>query len=67
MGVGIFEGDVKKYEIHINSTKALIEQAKVFSRKYMVKENEDLLSSYEEIYNTIKNRNTVHGRLERLI
>ncbi|MGV8983297.1 tyrosine-type recombinase/integrase [Clostridium sp.] len=67
LGVGIFEGDVNKYEIHINSTKALIEQAKVFSRKYMVKENEDLLNIYEEIYNTIKNGNTVYGRIERLI
>ncbi|MGH4140170.1 tyrosine-type recombinase/integrase [Clostridium sp.] len=67
LGVGNFEGDVNKYEIHINSTKALIEQAKKFNRKYMVKENEDLLNIYEEIFNTIKNGNTVYGRLERLI
>jgi integrase len=67
LGVGIFEGDVKKYEIHINSIKALIEQAKVFNRDDMAKENEELLKLYEEIYNTIKNGNIVYGRLERLM
>lgn len=67
LGVGIFVGDIKKYEIHINSTKALIEQAKVFSREDMVKENEELLTLYEEIYNTLKNGDTVYGRLERLM
>lgn len=67
LGVGIFEGDVKKYEIHINSIKALIEQAKVFNRDDMAKENEELLKLYEEIYNTITNDNIVYGRLERLM
>jgi integrase len=67
LGVGIFEGDIKKYEIHINSTKALIEQAKVFSRRDMAKENEELLDIYENIYNTISNGSIVYGKLERLI
>lgn len=67
LGVGIFEGDVKKYEIHINSTKALIEQAKVFDREDMAKENEELLNIYKEIYNIIMNGSIVYGRLERLI
>lgn len=66
LGVGIFEGNIKKYEIPINSTKALIEQAKVFNREDMVNENEELLNLYEEIYNTTKNGNTVYGRLDRL-
>lgn len=67
LGIGIFEGDVKKYEIHINSTKALVEQAKTFIRDDMVKENEELLILYEEIYNTIANGNIIYGRLERLM
>jgi integrase len=67
LGVGIFEGDVKKYEIHINSTKALIEQAKVYNRDDMVKENEELLKLYEKICNTLTNGNIVYGRLERLM
>lgn len=67
LGVGIFEGDIKKYEIHINSAKALMEQAKVFNRDDMAKENEELLKLYEEIYNKITNGNIVYGRLERLM
>jgi len=67
LSVGIFEGDIKKYKIHITSTKALLEQAKIYNRKDMVKENEELLNLYEEIYNTLKNGNTVYGRLERLM
>jgi integrase len=66
IGVGIFEGDIKKYEIHINSIKALIEQAKTYNRQDMVKENEELLTLYEEIYITIANGNVIYGRLERL-
>lgn len=67
LGVGIFEGDINKYKIHINSTKALIEQAKSFNRKDMAKENEELLVLYEEIYNTVINGNIVYGRIDRLM
>ncbi len=67
LGVGIFEGDINKYEIHINSTKALIEQAKSFNREDMAKENEELLALYEEIYNTVINGNIVYGRIDRLM
>ncbi len=67
LGVGIFEGDIKKYEIHISSTKALIEQAKTFNRKEMTKENEELLELYENIYTTINTGNIVYGRLDRLM
>lgn len=66
LGIGIFEGDGKKYEIHITSTKALIEQAEIFNRKDMADENKQLLRLYEEIYGTIKSGNIVYGRVERL-
>lgn len=67
LGVGIFEGDMKKYEIHINSTKAFIEQAEIYRREDMAKENKELLNLYEEIYTTIANGNIVYGRLDRLM
>ena len=67
LGVGIFEGDIKKYEIHISSTKSLIEQAKAFNREYMANENEELLTLYEGIYNTVISGNIVYGRIERLM
>jgi len=67
LGIGIFEGDIKKYEIHINSAKALIEQAKKYNRNEMTKENEELLKIYEEIYNTIKDGNIIYGRLDKLM
>ena len=67
LGVGIFEGDIKKYEIHINSAKAFIEQAKIFNREDMASENIELLNFYEEIYNKISTGNIVYGRLERLM
>lgn len=66
LGVGIFEGDIKKYEIHINSVKALLVQAKEYGRTQMIKENEELLKIYEEIYNTIKDGNIVYGNLDKL-
>lgn len=67
LGIGIFEGDIKKYEIHINSVKALIKQAKEYNRLEMVKENEELLKIYEEIYNTIKDGNIIYGRIDKLM
>lgn len=67
LGIGIFEGDIKKYEIHINSIKALIKQAKEYNRPEMVKENEELLKIYEKIYNTIKNGNIIYGRIDKLM
>lgn len=67
LGVGIFEGDIKKYEIHINSTKAFIEQAKIYNREDMAKENKEILKLYEEIYETIANGNIVYSRLDRLM
>ena len=66
LGVGIFDGDIKKYEIHIQSTKQLIKQGKLFNRESMVKENEELLKLYENIHYTIKQGNVIYGRLDRL-
>ena len=66
LSVGIFEGDIKKYEIHITSTKALLEQAKIYNRKDMVIENEEILNSYNRIYSTISSGNIIYGRLDRL-
>lgn len=67
LGIGIFEGDIKKYEIHISSTKALIEQAKTFNRKEMAKENKELLKLYKNIYATINTGNIVYGSLDRFM
>lgn len=66
LGVGIFGGDIKKYEIHIQSTKQLIKQGKLFNRESMVKENEELLKLYENIHDTIKQGNVIYGRLDGL-
>lgn len=64
--VGAFEGDVQKYEILINSTKSLIESAKVYNRIEMAKENEELLNLYEDIYSKVREGNIVYSRLDRL-
>lgn len=64
--VGAFEGDIQKYEILINSTKSLIESAKVYNRTEMAKENEELLSLYEDIYSKVREGNIVYSRLDRL-
>ncbi|AGK97136.1 tyrosine-type recombinase/integrase [Clostridium pasteurianum] len=66
LSVGIFEGDIKKYEIHITSTKALLEQVKIYNRKDMVLENEEILNCYNRIYSTISSGNIIYGRLDRL-
>ncbi|NFS12578.1 transposase [Clostridium botulinum] len=64
--VGAFEGDIQKYEILINSTKSLIESAKVYNRTEMAKENEELLNLYEDIQSKIKEGNIIYSRLDRL-
>lgn len=66
LGIGIFEGDINKYEILINSTKSLIESAALYNRDDMVKENQELLQLFEEIYNKLLNGNIVYSRLDRL-
>nr|WP_197717946.1 tyrosine-type recombinase/integrase [Clostridium butyricum] len=64
--IGAFEGDIQKYLILIDSTKSMIQSAKVYSRTEMVEENEELLSLYEEIYSKIVNGNIIYSRLDRL-
>ncbi|GMQ59198.1 hypothetical protein AN1V17_35950 [Vallitalea sediminicola] len=63
--IGAFEGDIKKYQIHINSTKSLIDQAKKHGRNEMAKENEELLRLYEDIAATIKTGNIIYGRANK--
>ncbi|MBE6023485.1 MAG: transposase [Cellulosilyticum sp.] len=64
--VGVFEGDIHKYEILINSTKSLITSAKSYNRADMLKENEELLQVYENIYSTIREGNIIYSNLNRL-
>ncbi len=64
--VGAFEGDTVKYEILINSTKTMIENAKMYNRTEMVSENEELLKLYEDIYAKISQGSMIYSRLDKL-
>lgn len=64
--VGAFEGDVNKYEILINSTKTMIENAKIYNRIEMINENEELLKLYEDIYSKISQGNLIYSRIDKL-
>ena len=64
--VGAFEGDVVKYEILINSTKNMIENAKMHNRTETVSENEELLKLYEDIYSKISQGSMIYSRLDKL-
>ena len=64
--VGAFEGDMVKYEILINSTKTMIENAKIYNRTEMVSENEELLKLYEDIYSKISQGSMIYSRLDKL-
>ena len=64
--VGAFEGDTVKYEILINSTKTMIENAKMYNRAEMVSENEELLKLYQDIYSKISQGNMIYSRLDKL-
>ncbi|MEQ3457578.1 tyrosine-type recombinase/integrase [Enterococcus cecorum] len=64
--VGAFEGDAVKYEILINSTKTMIENAKMYNRTEMVSENEELLKLYEDIYSKISQGSMIYSRLDKL-
>ncbi len=54
-GVRAFDGDTFKYEVLINSAKAMIENGKIYNRPEMVSENKELKEqlkiNYSEIYN----------------
>ncbi|MCC3689483.1 transposase, partial [Bacillus cereus] len=58
--------DVKKYELHIESTIKIIEVSKEYGRQDMVEANEKNLNRYKNIYETIKNGNVIFGRFERI-
>lgn len=64
--VGAFEGDIIKYEILINSTKTMIENAKMYNRTEMANENEELLKLYEDIYSKISQESMIYSRLDKL-
>lgn len=64
--VGAFEGDINKYELLINSTKTMIENAKTYNRIEMITENEELLKLYEDIYSKISQGNMIYSRLDKL-
>ena len=64
--VGAFEGDIVKYEILINSTKTMIENAKIYNRTEMVSENEELLKLYQDIYSKISQGSMIYSRLDKL-
>ena len=64
--VGAFDGDTVKYEILINSTKSMIENAKIYNRTEMVSENEELLKLYEDIYSKISQGSMIYSRLDKL-
>ncbi len=64
--VGAFEGDIGKYEILIESTKRMIENAKIYNRDDMVNENQELLNLYEDIYSKISQGSMIYSRLDKL-
>lgn len=64
--VGAFEGDTIKYEILINSTKTMIENAKMYNRTEMISENEELLKLYKDIYFKISQGSMIYSRLDKL-
>lgn len=64
--VGAFEGDIGKYEILIESTKRMIENAKIYNRDDMVNENQEILNLYEDIYSKISQGSMIYSRLDKL-
>lgn len=64
--VGVFDEDIIKYEILINSTKAMIENAKMYNRTEIINENEALLKLYEDIYSKISQGNIIYSKIDKL-
>lgn len=64
--VGAFDEYIIKYEILINSTKTMIENAKVYNRTEIINENEELLKLYEDIYSKISQGNMIYSRIDKL-
>ncbi|WP_002149243.1 tyrosine-type recombinase/integrase [Bacillus cereus] len=66
LAIGMNGFDVKKYELHIESTAKMIEAAKEYGREDMIEANEKNMERYQEIYNTIKSGSVIFGNLERM-
>ena len=66
LAVGMTNFDVKKYELHIESTIKMIEAAKEYGREDMIEANEKNLERYQDIYDTIKSGSVIFGNLERM-
>ncbi|MGE7888984.1 tyrosine-type recombinase/integrase [Bacillus cereus] len=66
LAVGMTSFDVKKYELHIESTAKMIEAAREYGRKDMIEANEKNMERYQEIYKTIKSGSVIFGNLERM-
>lgn len=66
LAVGMTSFDIKKYELHIESTTKIIEASKEYGRQDMIETNEKNLKRYQDIYETIKNGNVIFGRFERM-
>ncbi|WP_050613319.1 tyrosine-type recombinase/integrase [Bacillus testis] len=66
LAVGMTSFDVKKYELHIESTAKMIEAAKEYGREDMIEANEKNLERFQDIYNTIKSGSIIFGNLERV-
>lgn len=66
LAVGISDMDVRKYELHIESTAKMIEAAKQYGREDMIEANQKNLERYQDIYETIKSGNVIFGRFDRI-
>lgn len=66
LSVGLSDMDIKKYEIHIESTFKMIEAAKQFGREDMVEANQKNLERFQSVYDTIKTGNVIYGRFDRI-
>lgn len=66
LAVGMTSFDVKKYELLIETTTKWIKASKEYGREDMVKANEKNLERYQNIYETIKARNVIFGRFDRM-
>ena len=64
--IGAAEGDIKKYEILIESTNSIIRNAKIYNREEMLNDNQELLNLLENVHSTIASGNMIYGRLDKV-
>lgn len=65
--IGATEGDIKKYEILIESTNTIINNAKIYNRDEMLADNKELLKLFKNIHSTISSGNIIYGRLDKIM